>query len=195
MGIETLVGITASQAAVGAAVSTALVSAYGAISSGQAQSQAAAYQSQVNANNAVIAQQNAQYARQAGDAQAAQKQMETAQQTGAIRAAAAANGLDVNNGTALNVQTSQKLLGNNDVLNIRNNALRQVYGYQAQATGFEAQGQLDQMQSSSATSGSILSATGSLLSGASSAAMMQAKSGGSTAPSIFATGVAPKVEF
>ena len=195
MGIETLAGITAAQWAMGAAGASALISGYGAISSGQAQAQAASYQAQVKANDAIMAQQNAQYARQAGDAQAAQKQMETAQQTGAIRAAAAANGLDVNSGSALGVQTSQKLLGNNDVLNIRNNALRQVYGYQAQADGFQAQSQLDQMQSSSATSGSILSATGSLLSGASSVSQMYAKSASLKPPNMFTTGIVPKLEF
>lgn len=167
MGVETI--------GIASALTAAASSGYGAYSSGQAQSQAAAYQAQVNANNSTIAQQNAQYARQAGEAQAAQKQMETAQATGGIRAAEAANGLDVNSGSALGVQTSQKLVGSNDVATIRNNALRQVYGYQTQATSFKAQSQLDQMQSSNAAAGGVLSGLGSLLSGASSAAMFQAK--------------------
>jgi hypothetical protein len=144
------------------------VGAYGAIESGEAASASASYQAQVAANDAQIADQNAQYATAAGNAQASQQQLKTAAQIGAIRAAQAANGLDVNSGSDLDVQSSAKELGELDTLTIQNNAARQAYGYETQSMSYTAQSGLDTAQSGQALTAGTIGGVGSILGGVSS---------------------------
>ena len=61
-------------------------------------------------NNAAIAQQNANYARQAAAVKSGQVDQKTAAMVGAVRAAQAANGLDVNSGTDLDVQDRKSVV-------------------------------------------------------------------------------------
>lgn len=144
------------------------VSAYGAIQSGQAQQAAANYQAQVAANNAQIATNNANYAVAAGNAQAEQSRLKTNALIGQQMAAQASSGIDVGSGSALDVRTSQKEIGELDVETIRNNAARQAYGYQTQAMSDTAQGQLDTLQGQNAAAAGDLGAVSSVLGGASS---------------------------
>jgi len=163
--------VTLSTAAIVSMVSSAaaaVVGTYGAIEAGHAQSAAASYQAQVAANNATIAEQNAQYATQAGNTQAQAEQLKTAQQVGAIRAAQAANGLDVNSGSALDVQSGTKTIGALNADTIRNNAALQAYGYQAQSVSSTAQSQLDTAQSAQALTAGTIGGMSSVLGGASS---------------------------
>lgn len=139
-----------------AAAVAAAVSAYGAVSTSEAQASEAKYQSRVADNNAIIAQQNASWAAQAGNAQAEQKQLQTRAKVGGIVAAEAASGLDVNSGTALDVRSSASELGELDAINIRSNAARTAYGYNVQSTSDQNQSQLDNFAASSdITSGEI----------------------------------------
>jgi hypothetical protein len=140
------------------------VSAIGTVSSGIAASQAASYNAAVQRNNAIEAQQNAQYAREAGVAQEEAAGQKAAGQLGAVKAGIAANNIDVNTGSALDVQKSQREAGLLSEENISNNAALQAYGYQTQATGFQSQAALDAAQSAQAIPGSLLAGTGSLLS-------------------------------
>lgn len=154
--------------AAGAAVLGAVVSAVGTIGAGQAAAANANYQAQVAQNNATIANQNAQHALEAGQANAEQKSLQGAAQIGAIKADEAANGVDVNSGSALDVQTSQRELNKLGTLNTENAAQLTAYGYRAQASQYLAQAQLDQTEANQASDSSYLSAAGSLLGGASS---------------------------
>jgi hypothetical protein len=143
------------------------VSAVGTIESGYATSNAAAYQAQVAQNNATIAEQNATYASNAGLAQAAATSMKGAAGSGKIKATQAASGIDVNTGSAVNVQASERetnVLSSETVLN---NAELQSYGYRAAATGYEATAGLEKEEEAQAPIGAIFSAAGNLLSGAS----------------------------
>lgn len=144
------------------------ISAGGTLMNGMAQSQAASYQAQVASNNAIIAQQNAVHAEQAGAQQTDAMSKKGAAQEAAIRGAIAANGVDVNSGSAVDVQTSARETSKLDTLTTDNNAQLQVYGYRTQATNYQAQSQLDQMTAASAPIGAAFGATGSLLSNASS---------------------------
>src|SRR5262249_15152910 len=85
-----------------------------------------------------------------------------------IRAGQASSGLDVNSGSPLEVQSSAKELGELDALTVRNAAAQKAYGFQTQATGFEAQAGLDRSAASSALTGGFISGVGSILGGASS---------------------------
>lgn len=172
MGIASVAGL--------AIVGTA-VSAYSAYSSGQAQSANAAYQAQVAKNNQTTANQNAQYTIQAGEAEAAQASLKGRAQSASIKAAQAANGVDVNSGSAEDVQETQRETNTLNTSTVMNNAALRAYGYRTQATNFDAQSTLDTAEASQASTAGDLSAAGSLLSGASS---IGTKFGGS--PSGFA---------
>jgi hypothetical protein len=109
------------------------ISAIGTIEGGQATSNAAAYKAQVAKNNAIIADQNAQYSSNAGLASAAASSLKGAAAGGKVKATQAASGIDVNTGSAVNVQASER---ETNVLNsetVLNNADLQSYGYRAAA--------------------------------------------------------------
>ena len=158
--------------AIGATVLSTAFGAYGAIEQGQASAAAANYQAQVQANNAKIAQQNAAYATASAQDKAAGETLQGGQQLGAIKAAEASQGVDVNSGSALGVQTSQKLVNQANVATTLNQGQWQAYGYQTAAQSDQAQSALSVAQGASASSAGILSGVGSLLSGASSTARL-----------------------
>jgi hypothetical protein len=142
------------------------VSAIGAISSGNAAAAQANYQSQVAKNNQTIANQNAAYATEAGTVAATDKAMAERAQQGATTAALAASGFDVNSGSAADVRTSQREVGDLNVERVRQQAALTAYGYRTQATGFGATAQLEQASAGFDTTAGYLKAGGSLLSGA-----------------------------
>lgn len=153
--------------ALAAGVIGAGVSAVGAVEQGQATANAANYQAQVAANNATIAQQNAAYATAAGIEQAGATSLKGAANLGRVKTSQAANNVDVNSGSALNVQTSAREQEKLDTETVLNNAELQAYGYRAQATGFTAQSGLEQLTAAQAPIGADIGAAGSLLSNAS----------------------------
>lgn len=144
------------------------VGAVGAISSANAQSDAAKYQAQVATNNATIAGQNARYAAAAGATQAQARDFKTRATVGAIEAAQGSSGIDVGSPTSKEVRDSAEQLGRLDTATIMSNAMLQSRAYSAQATNFDAQAGLDKMQASNAQTAGGIGAFTSLLSGASS---------------------------
>lgn len=115
----------------------AAASAFGTLESGM-------FQSQVARNNATIATQNAGYAREAGQEQAAIASRKGAAQIGAIKTGFAASGVDVNSGSAADVEVGARETEKLDAETVLNNAELQAYGYTTQATDFEAQSKQDE---------------------------------------------------
>jgi hypothetical protein len=154
-------------AAIGAAATglSGAVKAVGALQQGEAESQAASYNAQVQRQNAQIEQQNANWAGQAGEVQAAAQEQKTRSQVGAIKAAEAANNLDVNSGSAVDVRSSAAQLGELSALNIRSNAAKQAYGYETQSWNAQAQANLDQADAAYARQAGEIGAAGDLLGG------------------------------
>lgn len=144
--------------------------AFGQYRQGQASQQSAYYNAAVAHNNAIINEQKAERAAAAGTELASRESMKSGARVGAIKAEQAASGIDVNSGSAVDVQASQRALGKLDADTVMNNSLMQVYGYRVAAQSDEAQAQLDMMGGDQAASGGLIGAAGSLLSGASSAA-------------------------
>lgn len=161
-----------------AGVAGAVISGAGAIQAGQAQQKAATYQAQVAKNNSLIAEQNAQHAEEAGLAQAQASSLKARATSGRIRAAQAASGIDVNTGSAVDVQESAAEQGHQDTETVMSNAELQAYGYRSQGTGFNAQAGLDEQVARQAPIGAAFSATGGLLSSASSVGSKWAQAGG-----------------
>jgi hypothetical protein len=118
------------------------------------------YSAQVARNNATIASQNAQYAREAGQEQATIESMKGAAQLGKIKAAQAASGIDVNTGSAVDVQAGQREENQLDTETVLNNAELSAYGYTTQAQNYQTQASQDEW-------GGIFSGLGTALSKAS----------------------------
>lgn len=168
--------------ATAASVASVAISAYGAVSAGQAQAssansqaQNALYQGQVARNNQAIANQQADSEIEAGTTQAMTQSLAGAATAGAIRARGGASGVDVNTGTSVDVQASQRQVAQLDTETVMNNSQRRAYGYRSQAVNFGAQSGLDttqasllQQQAGYDTTSGYLKAGGTLLSSASS---------------------------
>lgn len=113
--------------------------AAGARTQAQAVSEASKYQAQVARNNAVIDEQNAQVALDAGRTAEQGQRQKTAQIIGQTRNAIAANGFSTTNGTPADIISDEAKLGELDALTIRHNAARQAYGYRVEGMSDEAQ--------------------------------------------------------
>lgn len=150
------------------AVASAAVSAIGTIAGGVASRNQANYQAAVASNNSTIAQENAVRTEQAGNIAAENQGRKGSAKVAGIKVAQAANGVDVNSGSALDVQTGQRETDKLDTETVLSNSELQAYGYRTQAAGFQSEAQLDENKADAAIPASIFSATGSLLSSASS---------------------------
>jgi hypothetical protein len=144
------------------------LSAYGQMQSAHANKENLYYQAQVAANNAKIANQNAQQEMQTGEVQAGNQGLKTAEQVGATKAGQGASGVDVNSKSFTDVRAGEAELGVVDQGTIISNAARRAYGFQVGAASDLAQSQLDIQGGRQAGRAGPISAMGSLLSGASS---------------------------
>lgn len=147
--------------------------AVGNLVEGFAGGQAADFQAQIARNNAEIARYNAQSATEVGNAQAFNSMLKTRAQVGYTKAAQAASGIDVNSGSAVDVQASERMLGMLDALTIRSNAARAAYGYQAEAGNKMAEAKMFKKRGKMSRITGIMNASGTILEGASSVDRMR----------------------
>jgi hypothetical protein len=156
--------------AAGVELAASGIKAYGAYQEGQAASQTAYYNAAVAENNAKIAEQMANREAAAGVIAASRESMKTGARVGAIKAAQAANGVDVNSGSAVDVQASERMLGKLEADTVLNNAQLRAYGYRVQAQSDRAQAELYRRGGDQAKTAGKIGAAGDLLSGAASVA-------------------------
>lgn len=161
--------ISASTIAMGVMAVGAGMSAYGSYQSSKANKAAMSYQAGVSANNAQIAEWQAQDALQRGQTAEGQSRLRTAQLKGSQRARLAANGVALDEGSALNVLNDTDYQGEQDALTIRNNASKEAWAYRNQASGMTSdslllQGQSDATSPAAAGFGSLLTGAGSVAS-------------------------------
>lgn len=156
-------------------VASAVIGAYGAKKAGDNAQDQANYQAMVARNNAVIAAQYATAERQKGQVLEDAKRMETAQRVSAVRAAGGSSGLDVNSGSALDLQADTARLGELDALTIRNNAARAAYGYETQGVNYNNQATLSNMAGNAAQEAGTIGMFSSVIGAASSYYGMKAK--------------------
>lgn len=147
----------------GASLAGGMLSAFGANKQGEAQQQMYNYRAQVSRINADIDRQNSNWARSKGDQETVQYGMKAAQQRGQIVAAQGASGLDVNSGSAKDVQRSQDKIKDMDLATIRSNAAKVAYDYTTKATMDENQAGLDVMAGENAKSAGQINAFSSIL--------------------------------
>lgn len=174
--------IALSTLAIGATALSGVVSGVGAVMNASAASRSAQYNAEIAANNAKVANQNATWAGQAGEQQAAVEEQKARARVGAIVASQAANNIDVNSGSAVDVRSSAAQLGELDALTVRSNAAKEAYGYENQAWSSTAQQNLDESNAAASEEAGLIGGTGDLLSGVASAGnqwrLWQAQSGG-----------------
>lgn len=150
---------------VGTVLGTAF-SAIGQMQQGKAAAAQAEYQAAVGRNNAILATRAANDARLRGDEAARRKAVENKQLAGRQRAVLAANGVLVDQGSALDITSDTAEIGKLDELTIRSNAEREALGYEAQGMNFNASAGLNQMRADNATSSGYGAAFGTVLGGA-----------------------------
>jgi len=122
------------------------------------------YQAAVARNNQIIAQRQADDARARGAEAERQQRIKTQQLIGRQRAVLAANGVVVDQGSALDITTDTTGIGEQDALTVRANAEREALGFEAQGMNFGAQAGLNSFSAanSSATLGQVGTALGGL---------------------------------
>lgn len=147
----------------GATLAGGVTSAIGAEKSGAASQQMYNYQAGVAQINSQIDLQNADYARNQGEIQAQQYGMKAGQQAAQIKVTQAASGLDVNSGSAVAVQASQRKITGIDTAQIRSNAAKVAYDYDVKSTMDLNQSTLDVMAGQNAKTAGDISATSSIL--------------------------------
>lgn len=106
--------------------------------------------------NAGISSRAANDAIKRGEVEADEQRKTTQQVIGAQRTGFAAGNIDVNTGSAGQVQNDAAALGELDALTIINNAEREAYGYRVQAMDQRQQGKLAKWQGKTGAFGSIL---------------------------------------
>ena len=146
------------------------ISGLGGLMKGFAGFGAARYQAQVAKINAAIAAKNADYSIIKGESEAMRYGIQASQRFGNIRAAQGSSGLDVNSGSAQDVQASQRMVTSLDFQQIRENAARQAYNYKVEEAGYSNQARLDTMQSYQSLLSGGIDAASSFIGSSSSAA-------------------------
>lgn len=138
----------------------------------QGNSQANVYnaQAQIAANNAILAQRNADVTMGEGEQATSNQQLKNRATVSAIGAEQAASGIDVNSGSAVDTKQSAAELGQLDALTIRSDYARKAYGYRVESQNQEEQSAIYKSQAAAARTGSYLDAFSSLLSGTDKAA-------------------------
>lgn len=139
---------------IGMALVGGLMQAKGAQESG-------AYQSDLLGQNAAFKRRAADETIFAGDTSADWQRVRTGQAVGTQRTAQAGNGIDVNSGSAAQLQDDTAMIGELDALTIQNNAAREAYGYRVQAEQDLQNAKQIKKNAKSAAMGSILGGLGS----------------------------------
>jgi hypothetical protein len=159
----TMVGLSTT-----ASIGGTLFSAYSAMQQSSASNSAANYNAAIQRNNAIAANYQANDAIDRGNKAVDEHMRKVAALKGSQTASMAARGLDISEGSPLNILTDTDVLGATDASTIKTNAAREAWGYKNQAANSTAQGNLYSMQASNQNP--LMAGAGTLLSGAGSVA-------------------------
>jgi hypothetical protein len=140
------------------------LSVFGTYQAKQAEQEAYQAQARVAEQNAAIERFKAQDAEQRGQAEVARHQLKVAGLKGTQRATLAARGIDVGEGSALEILTDTDLLAAVDIGTIIDNHAKEAWAYRTQADNFTANASL--LSKRAASTSPALSAFGTFLNGA-----------------------------
>jgi hypothetical protein len=154
----------AGYAALGAQAFGSLASAYGAYSKSSGNQSALEYQAVVADNNAKMAEWQAEDALKRGVTNVNQHQLKVSQLEGTQRASLASRGIDLGQGSALDILSDTSFMGKIDANTIQDNAAKEAWAYRTQAASASSNAALLNAQASAVNPGS--DAMSSLLTGA-----------------------------
>lgn len=137
------------------------ISLVGGMMGAQNAKQQGAFQAAMAEQNAGYKEAAAQDAEKRGAVDADRYRRQVGQLIGSQRTGFAANGVDVNSGTAAEIQDDTAAFGEFDALTIANNAAREAWGYRVGAQNDLMNGRMAQSNARSAATGSILGGVGS----------------------------------
>lgn len=146
------------------------VTVQGQMAAASAQQKQMDYESQVAANNSILSQRAADAAIQKSKIDETNQANAGKELLGKERATLASNGVDDNDGSALDIQTDTAGLNKLDQLTIRSNGVNQAAAYEAQGANYTDQSNLDTFAGQNAASAGQTAALGSGLSGVGSVA-------------------------
>lgn len=102
---------------------------------------------------------------------------QVSQRLGLQRAQLAASGLDVNFGSAFDIQLDTSMLGQEDAQILAENTRREMQGYEINAANYTMQGRAAKARGKAAQTGSYFQAASTILSGASQLGQFKASQG------------------
>lgn len=145
LGVAT--GVANAALAIGAVAGIVggVVSGVSSYQQGKSQQAMYNYQAQIDENNAKIAEQNAAEERQTGIEEARLQRIKTLQAIGEQQTAMAANGMDVTQGTSLDIISDTAAMGELDALQIEHNYEKRALQYERQAGNYINQSNLDRI--------------------------------------------------
>lgn len=146
-----------------APIAAAGLQATGYALGGAARGASAQYQAAVARNNAVIARQNQEASAQAGAVQTEQASLKARVENADVRAGFAGNNIDVNRGSAADVQAGQREIGQLDAETVARNAALQSYGYGVQSSNYATEAKVDQAEGRLAPIEGLLEGAGSFI--------------------------------
>lgn len=144
----------------------AVMNAVGAKRQADATSTAANYQAQVADNNAIAAEQSADYAIRSGQVKAGTQSQKGAALQGRVRAAIGASNINVNKGTPVDVQQSVAEQNKLDVETIIHNAQLEGQGYRNKAASFRSEAAMARARAANAQDAGDIGIAQSLIGGA-----------------------------
>jgi len=152
---------------VGTAASSAF-NVYNAVNQANAQADMANYNAAVARNNATMAEYQAQDAISRGNAAAEEHSRKVAALVGTQRNSMAARGLDISEGTPLDIVSDTETLGSIDQRTIKTNAEKEAWSARVQSGNYANQAGMYKLQAENTSP--LMVGAGSLLSGAASVA-------------------------
>ncbi len=126
----------------------ATASAFGSYYASKAQKLALAVSADVSDINARMAETAAQQALLSGQREEQRVRLNTANVKSAQRVNLAASGVDISSGSAANVLKSTDVMGEIDALTVKDNAMRQAFGYRARGIDSTNQALMSRAQAS-----------------------------------------------
>lgn len=167
------------------ALAASAVAAAGTVAGGISTAKGLKYRAKVEERNAAIDRASAQDALKRGRIEEERTGRRTAQLIGQQRAAAAANGVEVDFGSMADLQEDARMLGFEDAQTVRENAARESRGYEINAWNRKASASASRSQASAALWSSAFEAGGQLLSAASAFKKAQLPRPSIPAPATF----------
>ena len=194
-GVANAMAIAANTIMVVGTVASSAISTTSAIQQGNAAKAQYKYQAKVAKENADIAQENANRERQQGIEEARLQRLKAAQNVASQTSAMAANGIDVTQGTPVDLLGDTAMWGEMDALNTLANSESRAQAFEAQANNFQNQSRLDSLAGQNAYKAGQLNAISSGLNGITNTMSVAQKwygFSGNSEPSTNPTGIKVK---